>query len=491
MKPSLADLINGSVKVKRFKDRLDIKAENNTFEKLQNYDSLSTFLKHIEDYVRLLSDTLQQVVQNIDTVSTQNMVMWVSKGYEEINIVCFNLETINQLTDSILRILDTSTDNIDFLLSTVSSICEFTVDANKSIQILKAIATIGIRYNEISNSIMSSIEAEIATGFEEVLQLKTQMDVFIKEDGYKITLNQILSQQAHTYKEGVGSSDMKLPLFDKDVAATVKQFIRLLTRMDPISVSLSYIPQELKMFNAISKEKYPSCVLELVGTYRKLIRDFTVLESEISELQDQIIGSRWKHIFDSLAEEFEGILEGSHSKEQLNYANFILEYLCLILADGVIKDDDYNNRYDSLVAALSESAPSKNRSVSTSSTSSSDSSTGRRMFKGQKFINSLDLKPVMIEGTPMSIRHPRECKDFIGSLSNIDKTQLRRDSKDVVDQLMKELGVHAEDKENAAELAQARLQARSHLVGSRTPMREKNNTYYEADKVRTTSGAAY
>ncbi|VEU23426.1 DEKNAAC104482 [Brettanomyces naardenensis] len=414
---------------------------------------------------------------------------WISRDYEEINVAYFNLESLDALTESILNILESSSENIDKLLDKVSRICEYTIKAKKCVYTLQTAAAIAIQYHEISDVIMLSIETEISDGLEEAAKIKDLSSSFAL-DTHKVTFQDILHQAKDDKRiclQNSYSKDLEMPLSNRKLNEVVDQFLALSMKVDPINASISYIPQELELFSSLAKQRYPSSVLELIEKYESLVLKFSQLDMEMTSLEEELIGERWKHVFDCLGEEIEDILahidgqakEGKEENE-LNSAKNILDYLSRILVEKLIKDDSYRRRYDRFVNRVCEVDDSEVHGKDVKIGPTSDKPP--KVFKGQNFINSLDIKPIMVEGPPISIRKPRSTKDFVLSMNKDERSRLRKDSKVVIDKLLKELDTPADNKENesCSDPEQDLIEVQSFyprmsaFSSTRTPMRVKN-----------------
>ncbi|KAF6009986.1 hypothetical protein HII12_003532 [Brettanomyces bruxellensis] len=461
----LSGIIQNAVKQSEYCEKVN---EVSIRRRIIQFDAAYGIFERAQDYLRKIIKALEPIARDVQGANI-GQLQWISEGYQQLSIISYNLEVFADASDLVSELKQEKHDHQETrILNTLPKIAEQVNRARKCTEVLINTSSIAMQYKEINHSIMESINKEIEESLKDVSKLNTRYTK-CQFDDVSICFHDLVSatDKLPQYGNGRYSRGLHIPLLDKETRLLTEDFACLCFKAEPISASITYIPQQLESFNRLSGKAYPSCTIELIRKYQGLVKMYINLDDQISSLWDRLIGARWQHIFQGLLDEANNLLtrmentvivEGS----KMRYVNSILEYLSKILQGGFVKDKALGEKYDSLVARVagkevnnrddgrddSELSASPNSSTRDKGNVENASSKRLSEFKGQNFIRSLDIKPVMISGPPISVRRPCSSKDLVNSLGANEKAKLKIDSKKVIARLMGELQLPPEDGTN-------------------------------------------
>jgi len=465
----LSGVIKNAVKQTEYSDKVNEVAVR---RRIIQSDAAYGVFERAQDYLRQIIKALEPIARDVQGANICQLE-WVSEGYHDLSIIAYNLEVFADASNLVSELKQEKHDPQETkVLNTLPKIAEQVNRAKKCIGILITTSSIAMQYKEITRNIMQSINREIEESLKDISKLNTRYTKCLFED-VSICFHDLVSatDKLPQYGNGRYSRGLHIPLLDKKTRLLTEDFACLCFKAEPISASISYIPQQLESFNELSHNAYPSCTIDLIEKYQGLVKRYIDLDDQISSLWDKLIGARWQHIFRGLIEEASGLLARMENtviveESKMRYVNSILEYLSKILEGGFVRDKMLGQQYDFLVARVSEKDANKSDdgrdedrlllkspNIFNPDKKNAQNASGRSPseFKGQNFIRSLDIKPVMINGPPTSVRKRCSSKDLVNSLQTDEKFRLKSASKKVIAKLMGELQLSLgddSDKEN-------------------------------------------
>lgn len=418
------------------------------------YD-IPSFLQCSHKYIKSLRLMITLVSKGLERPGIDSLCS-VAKSYRDLDIASRNLQSLDEMDEEIINQYDGAS-----FAEKESIVRRRRVQSRigQGIDTLKSKASVGLQYQEIHDSVIQSIRDEIAKCFDTASVIEVEYRNVTFQDK-KLTFQSIIDTcdkkevSLDGHSTNIIPMTLKLPTVTAKACRIIEEFNSLNAKIEPLNVSISYIPHELEAFNHAAKNVYPSSVLKLIRDYKSLSQSFSNLDKKIKLLHEELIEKRWEHVFDDLCAEAENLMDQlSHSHKLQNskvkYLSSLLDYLGHVIQNGLIKDGKYFHKHDNLVAQFY-------RIEGSASTISVETKTIKRPEKhkssiGENFIQSLKLRPIMVEGTPISVRKTSANINCIADMKAKDKSQIKKSSRVMIDKLMKELRIpvdEEEDKEN-------------------------------------------
>lgn len=461
---SLGGKVRSAITVDRFKGHIDIDKERTCL----NTSDRSFLLDDCVSYVDQLLHSFELIHREIKQADEAHFEL-IAPLHRDISMAYANVEALDGLMEEALQVLESEPESGD--LDKVSTVCETSSKAKKQLYPLKRMSDIATQYMEIKATIMETIDKEVSLCLDEATALKAD-ETLMKPKHRKVSFEEL--------------HDLRLPSMDSHETELLERFAALRRKAEPLKVSITYIPHALDLFSSIAKAQYPECVRQLLQSYTVLVEKYSELDSLVKTIQDRAVIGRWNQVFDGLRQQVSELFAQLPDKAKLSHATLILEHMGRIISEELGNEQPYVHQYDALVQQLGQVMAGKRRPRSMGQ---------RRVVSmgtrpGESIIASLDMRPVMIESNPVSVRVPRKSKDLIETMDDSERTELQKSSRGIIDRLMDELNVPVvktdvkADPEDAMDATVSKPQLSR---PTRTPLRERNDNPFTTPSIRTKS----
>lgn len=319
------------------------------FNRLKNY--LNTLNGHTK-YVSVLDQQLQSLNDDLNKIyDLLNQLLTICKqrvtegdlpirfnaSILQQNVVVMylidDLDTYDTTFSHLLDIMELNEyePHFDLVIDLVES-CNFAKNRLQPLLTnLKVYIDIILEYHEISNDNMRALDTIINDNIDDLFRIQDAKYESPIRHMPSFTLKQLLNilQQDNTSGNNStnrahkmlnsnlnqnNNSHLKLPKFSPMEEKLINKFIEIQNNLRPIETSLlDILPQRLQQFekrHQITNNQVDTHVLvdQVKDDYRRILRNFKYLNSEINCLRIDLVDKRWNIIFTNLNHELEFLL---------------------------------------------------------------------------------------------------------------------------------------------------------------------------------------
>ncbi|CDR44738.1 CYFA0S15e02124g1_1 [Cyberlindnera fabianii] len=442
---------------------LTIRSEFNFFKAAAHLDPFDLHrLESLIDDLLYHTAKVREIFAFIDTLDSATLdVEWISEGKNKFYEINRNVESIDSIVLQALNLLEANLDEEKMPETTVfdklDTLSEASLEIKKSHLIpLKTKIDVSVEYNDIYNLTMNSINTELENC------LKKCFKIHEKRFSSPVRHAPAFSLEILTKKLLQQRTQLRLPLLNEIDNELYREYLDLKHVVDPLKASLNFIPLRIEDFrkryamtNVVDSQK-------MEDKYEALVKEMNYLQNEVNDLKYELVDKRWSEIFSYLNTEMSflitnvekevskmgGLDDNSVFKSQvfkrLKYTTDIVENTFIVINQAIdenlldVRVMEKSNELadawlqvkeklpegyidminDETNAAPAEDLTSNFKKLSldqaTTRKASDDKTTGqtehdkRKSRYGQFLFNKMNLKTVIIESDPTSVRKPEE-----------------------------------------------------------------------------------
>lgn len=342
------------------------------FNRLKNYlNTLNGHTKYVpvlDQQLQSLNDDLNKIYALLDQLLTicqqrvteGDLPIKFNASILQQNVVVIHLiddfETYDTTFSHLLDIMELNEyePHFDLVIDLVES-CNFAKNRLQPLLTnLKVYIDIILEYHEIANDNMKALDTIINENIDDLFRIQDAKYQSPIRHMPNFTLKQLLNilrqdntpdnsntNSAHKILNSNidknNNSHLKLPKFSPVEEKLINKFIEIQNNLRPIETSLlDILPQRLQQFEkrhqtANNKVDTHLLIDQVKDDYRRILRNFKYLNSEINCLRIDLVDKRWNIIFTNLNHELEFLL---------NEINKNYETLLRINGDDKNSDDD-------------------------------------------------------------------------------------------------------------------------------------------------------
>lgn len=452
--------------VQNFSDLLVIRSEFNFFQSIANLEPFDlSRLESVIDEVLNYILNVKRIFEYLDTLpdDTKSNLDWLAEGRTKYYDIYRNVDSIDSVVLQSLNLLESNLSKDSSIadggiFDKLDKLSELSLQVKQThLLAYKSNVDVSTEYNEIFNLTMNSINNELENCLKKCFRIHERR--FSSPVRHAPSFNlEMLTKKLLKQK-----TNLRLPLLNEIDNELYEEFLDLKSIVDPLRASLQFIPMRIEEFNQKHSDLSFVNVEKITNKYNSLIKELDFLQNEVNDLKYELVDKRWSEIFSYLNMEMSYLIT-SVEKETAKLAHLKdsnasietqiikkMKYTCEIIENTftlinqaideklidlsvVEKSNELAERWlsakssipeeylvyiegeDSMfdelkqfkTLSLEENKQKKLHFEAEQKKSQTPVKDKRRSRAGEFFMGKLNLKPVLIENDPTSVRKPAE-----------------------------------------------------------------------------------
>lgn len=452
----------------KFSEILVIRSEFNFFQSIANLEpfDLSRLEVVIDDVLNYIL-RVKEIFEYLDAIPDDLKVNldWLAEGKSKYYDIYRNIDSIDSVVLQSLNLLETNLNEDSSIVDTgifdkLDKLSELSLDVKQNHLLkFKTNVDVSTEYHEIFNTTMNSINNELENC------LKKCFRIHEKRFSSPVRHAPIFNLEMLTKKLLQQKSNLRLPLLNEVDNELYEEFLDLKSIVDPLRASLHFIPLRIEEFHEKHKELGSLNVAKITTKYNSLVKELDFLQNEVNDLKYELVDKRWDEIFSYLNTEMSFLISSveketkklNHLKDKEEHGSIEtqilkkMRYTCQIVESTftlvnqaidekliditvVEKTNQLAERWlnakgtipeeytvyidgDDLVfeelkqfktLSLDEDNSKKIQFDEESKETKTPVKFKRRSRAGEFFMGKMNLRPVLIENDPTSVRKPAD-----------------------------------------------------------------------------------
>ncbi|ODV77847.1 karyogamy protein, partial [Suhomyces tanzawaensis NRRL Y-17324] len=261
--------------------------------------------KTVDDLYQYLEE-LMAVVGPLNDSPTSKQLRWYFDGKEAVVNLLQKMEEIDSLIADLLDVTGHLEDPsiASLLLAKLEDTSNLLVDIKKHVSTLRKHVNFAVRFTEIDRMVIKSLEAEIdlcMVSFSGLAEWKISSSKPEYDLENVITKMRINDLAFNTSNDSMRS--MRLPTFNDFDDTFYDNYLALLQRLEPLSISLGILPFQIEEFNKMLGTSFPEARLDISTKHDNLVSKWEAMNKEISILKRDCLDTKWHELFEFLINE--------------------------------------------------------------------------------------------------------------------------------------------------------------------------------------------
>lgn len=452
--------------MQNFSELLVIRSEFNFFQSIANLEPFDlSRLESVIDEVLSYILNVKRIFEYLDTLpeDTKANLDWLAEGRNKYYDIYRNVDSIDSVVLQSLNLLETNLSKDSSIadggiFDKLDKLSELSLEVKQThLLAFKSNVDVSTEYNEIFNLTMNSINNELENCLKKCFRIHERR--FSSPVRHAPTFNlEMLTKKLLKQK-----TNLRLPLLNEIDNELYEEFLDLKSIVDPLRASLQFIPMRIEEFNQKHSDLSFLNVEKITNKYNSLIKELDFLQNEVNDLKYELVDKRWSEIFSYLNTEMTYLitsveketaklthLKNSNSSietqiiKKMKYTCEIIENTFTLINQAIDEKlidlnvveksnelaerwlsakasipDDYlvyiegdDSVFDELkqfkTLSLDENKQKRLQFEAEQKKSQTPVKDKRRSRAGEFFMGKLNLKPVLIENDPTSVRKPAE-----------------------------------------------------------------------------------
>ncbi|KAI3402969.2 KAR9 [Candida oxycetoniae] len=270
-------------------------------------------INKVLDDIDLYLNDLIMVFNNIKQVSknAQNLLDWYFEGKNALIDLLRNLDSIDSIISRLLLVVEVAeplTDiNQNNLIRKFEEASDLLLDVKKSSILLKKNLDISIKYHELIENVIRSLKVKIEDYIKSVVKLKEYKLTSPQRVLANFSLADIVSKmKINEFTSTNKIKSMRLPTFNDLDEKIYEEYMALVEKIEPLSISLNIVPSQIEEFNnACSQSLFQESREKVLLSYESMLDKWNYLQIQMKILKVENIDSKWNQIFNYLIEQIE------------------------------------------------------------------------------------------------------------------------------------------------------------------------------------------
>ncbi|KAG0637644.1 hypothetical protein HOY80DRAFT_889281 [Tuber brumale] len=248
------------------------------------------------DQISRWIDTAKKVLRGLDA---EDDVEWAAQGRESLNEVDAAIGKFSGLVNVYVELIDElqnreDSDGVEKVLVEILKSMEEVMDGWNEVKIIlkgvKDQVETAMEWTELWTMILQDIQAELDACQTIVFEEEEKRHRSMMEDTSIVDLDAL-----ETIIEETPIS--ALPKVTKTAGEEESSLLGLMARMQPLRVSLDFLPMRLQSFQARAEGIFPSACEDLAGRRNALEKKWKKLDSDVEGLKKELGEDKWVALF--------------------------------------------------------------------------------------------------------------------------------------------------------------------------------------------------